>query len=90
MLLLLLTAASLTMVLSTNSDMLINGYYRDFRGAFYAADSGLNIARQTLASQITAAVPSTFLRLQRNRFQRVPTRPSKITSPQRMVPASNR
>jgi Tfp pilus assembly protein PilX len=60
LLLLLLTAVSLTMVLSTSSDMLINGYYRNFRGAFYAADSGLNIARQSLATQISAAVPTTF------------------------------
>ena len=60
LLLMLLTAASLTMVLTTNSDMMINGYYRDFRGAFYAADSGVNIARQSIAAQLAAAVPSTF------------------------------
>lgn len=60
LMLLLFTAVSLTMVLTTSSDMLMNGYYRNFRGAFYAADSGLNIARQSLATQISAAVPSTF------------------------------
>src|ERR1700730_2565521 len=60
MLLLLLTAMSLTMVLSVSSDMLINGYYRNYRSSFYAADSGLNIARQSMVSQILAAVPTTF------------------------------
>jgi len=57
MLLLLLTAMSLTMVLSVSSDMLINGYYRNYRSSFYAADSGLNISRQSMVSQIVAAVP---------------------------------
>jgi Tfp pilus assembly protein PilX len=55
LLLLLVTAMSIAMVLSANSDMLINGYYRNYRGAFYAADSGLNIARQELFNQINAA-----------------------------------
>ena len=48
LLLLLLTAMSLTMVLSVSSDMLLTGYYGNYRGSFYAADSGLNIARQTV------------------------------------------
>src|SRR5512135_3044992 len=56
----LLTGLSLAMVFSVRSDMLINGYYRNFRGSFYAADSGLNIARQDLLNQIRAAVPATF------------------------------
>jgi Tfp pilus assembly protein PilX len=60
LLLLLLTAMSLTMVLSVSSDMLINGYYRNYRSSFYAADSGLNIARQSMVSQILAAVPTMF------------------------------
>src|ERR1700686_1588882 len=60
LLLLLLTAMSLTMVLSVSSDMLINGYYRNYRSSFYAADSGLNIARQAMVSTILAAVPPTF------------------------------
>jgi hypothetical protein len=60
MLLLLLTAMSLTTVLSVSSDMLINGYYRNYRSSFYAADSGLNIARQSMVSGILAAVPATF------------------------------
>src|SRR5579864_2340790 len=54
LLLLLMTGLSVAMVMSVRSDMLINGYYRNFRGSFYAADSGLNIARQTLVAQIQA------------------------------------
>jgi hypothetical protein len=50
LLLLLLTAMSLTMVLSVGSDMLINGYYGNGRAAFYAADSGANIARQEMVN----------------------------------------
>jgi Tfp pilus assembly protein PilX len=49
----------LAMVLSMSADMLINGYYRNYRGAFYAADSGLNIAREQLINQATAAFPTT-------------------------------
>lgn len=60
LLLLLMTGMSIAMVLSVNSDMLINGYYRNFRASFYAADSGLNIARQALANQLLAAVPTTL------------------------------
>jgi Tfp pilus assembly protein PilX len=60
LLLLLLIGMSLTMVLSVSSDMLINGYYRNYRSSFYAADSGLSIARQTMVSEILAAVPATF------------------------------
>ncbi len=60
LLLLLLTGMTVAMVISLNSDMLINGYYRNFRGAFYAADSGLNVARQQLFNQVQAAVPATF------------------------------
>ena len=60
LLLLVLTGMTVAMAISLNSDMLINGYYRNFRGAFYAADSGLNIARQDLFNQVGAAVPATF------------------------------
>ena len=49
-----------TMVLTSSSDMMINGYYRNYRGAFYAADSGMNVARQQLLNQVLAAVPSTY------------------------------
>src|SRR6202048_5464053 len=60
LLLLLLIGMSLTMVLSVSSDIPINGYYRNYRSSFYAADSGLNIARQAMVSEIMAAVPATF------------------------------
>lgn len=56
----LFSILGLAMVLSTSSDMLINGYYRNYRGSFYAADSGLAIARQQLMNQIVALVPAVF------------------------------
>ena len=58
LLLSLLAALSLAMVVSVSSDSLINGYYRNYRGAFYAADSGINVARQTLVDKILAAIPA--------------------------------
>src|ERR1041385_3005971 len=60
LLLMLLTGLSLAMVLSVRSDMLINGYYRNFRGSFYAADSGLNAARTYIQNQVVAAIPASF------------------------------
>jgi hypothetical protein len=60
LLVVLLTAMSLTMVLTVGSDMLVNGYYGNERGSFYAADSGATIARQAIISGILGAVPSTF------------------------------
>ena len=55
MLLTLMSVMSLIMVLTVSPDMLINGYYGNFRGSFYAADSGLNIARQQLINQIQSS-----------------------------------
>jgi Tfp pilus assembly protein PilX len=60
LLLLLLSGLSVVMVLSTNSDLLTNGYYRGFRGAFYAADSGLNVVRQDMVNQILLAKNANF------------------------------
>ncbi|MGZ4843592.1 MAG: PilX N-terminal domain-containing pilus assembly protein [Candidatus Angelobacter sp.] len=60
LLLMLLTGLSLAMVFSVRSDMLINGYYRNFRGSFYAADSGLNAARTAMADGVIAAIPASF------------------------------
>jgi Tfp pilus assembly protein PilX len=60
LLLSMMSLMALAMVLSSSSDMLINGYYRNARGSFYAADSGLNIARQQLINQIQGQVPATF------------------------------
>jgi Tfp pilus assembly protein PilX len=56
----LTTALGVAMYVSTNSDLVINGYYRNFNGSFYASDSGLNIARAQLLNQLVGAVPSTF------------------------------
>ena len=55
MILALMSVMSLIMVLTVSPDMLINGYYGNFRGSFYAADSGLNIARQQLINQVTSS-----------------------------------
>ncbi len=55
MLLTLMSVMSIIMVMTVSPDMLINGYYGNFRGSFYAADSGLNIARQQLVNQISSS-----------------------------------
>jgi len=55
-LLLLLSGLIVAMVFSLRSDLLMNGYYRNFRGSFYAADSGLNIVREDLNNKLAAAV----------------------------------
>jgi hypothetical protein len=60
LLLLLLTGMAVAMVMAVNSDMMINGYYGNFRGGYYAADSGLAIVRQGLANQLIAAIPTSF------------------------------
>lgn len=56
----IMVALSLVMIVALSSDTMINGYYRNYRGSFYAADSGLNIARQRLVNELLAQVPSTF------------------------------
>ncbi|MGC2694754.1 MAG: PilX N-terminal domain-containing pilus assembly protein [Candidatus Angelobacter sp.] len=62
LLLMLLTGLTLTMAWSARSDMLINGYYRNFRGSFYAADSGLNTIRQAVVNEFVpgASLPVVF------------------------------
>lgn len=60
LLLVLLTGLTLAMAWSTQSDLLIGGYYRNFRGSFYAADSGLSTVHQALKLEFTlggAAIP---------------------------------
>ena len=59
LLLTMMSALGVMMAYSVNSDMMINGYYGNYRGSFYAADSGLNIARQQIANQIAANVNTT-------------------------------
>ncbi len=51
LLLILMSILGLGMVLSVSSDMLINGYYGNYRSAYYSADAGLNVARNSLANQ---------------------------------------
>ncbi len=58
LLLILMIALTLAMVIATSSDTLINHYYRNFRSSFYAADSGLNIARGTIQGQLSADIAS--------------------------------
>jgi Tfp pilus assembly protein PilX len=58
LLLSMMSLMALAMVLSSSSDMLINGYYSNARGSFYAADSGLSIARQQLVNQVLLQFPS--------------------------------
>lgn len=54
LLLALLTGLSVAMFLAANSDVLTNGYYKNFRGSYYAADSGLTIVRQDMKDKIWA------------------------------------
>ena len=60
LLLAVMSAVVLGMVFSVGSELMVNGYYQNFRGSFYAADSGLNIARQQMVNQVMAAIPGTF------------------------------
>ncbi len=61
LLLSLFTVMTLAMVIATTSDTLITGYYRNFRGSFYAADSGLNATREYLLSQLQSeSVPTGY------------------------------
>jgi Tfp pilus assembly protein PilX len=60
LLLLLLSVIGLAAVLSASSDLLINGYYSNYRGSFYAADSGINIARQDMYNQLNHAFTTTY------------------------------
>src|SRR5271157_5470090 len=60
LLLFLLSVIGLAAVMSSSSDLLINGYYKNSRGSFYAADSGLNIARQGLYNYFQNNGPATW------------------------------
>ena len=59
LLLFLMSILGLAAVLSGSSDLLINGYYANYRASFYAADSGINIARQAMQTQLAAAYSTT-------------------------------
>src|SRR5579864_3700082 len=60
LLLTMLMALSLAMAIALGSQTMIAGYYKNYRGAFYAADSGVNIMRQSMLNQLVAAVPATI------------------------------
>ena len=60
LLLTLLMALSLGMSIAIGSQTFIAGYYRNYRGAFYAADSGVNVARQAMLNAINGDVPLNF------------------------------
>ena len=64
LLLFLMSVIGLAAVLSAGSDLLINGYYSNFRGSFYAADSGLNIARQAMYNQLNSSFATSFTTFQ--------------------------
>lgn len=55
----LMMVLSLGMVIALSSQTFISGYYRNFRGAFYAADSGVNYARVAMIDKISSLVPGT-------------------------------
>src|ERR1039458_6885051 len=59
LLLTMMIALSLAMAIAIGSQTFIAGYYKNYRGAFYAADSGVNIMRQAMLNQLKAAVPAT-------------------------------
>jgi Tfp pilus assembly protein PilX len=60
LLLFLLSVIGLAAVMSSSSDLMINGYYKNYRGSFYAADSGLNMARQAINSYFNNNSPATW------------------------------
>jgi len=75
LLLSLFTIMTLAMVIATSSDLLIDGYYRNLRGSFYAADSGLNAARQYLANSLFNSVTNPY-----PAFSTTPPIPSGVES----------
>ncbi len=54
-LLLLLSAASVAIVLLVSSDTMINGFYRNYRGSFYASDSGVNVVVESMKNALLTA-----------------------------------
>src|ERR1700691_2418882 len=63
LLLMLLSALSLGMFVTMSSDSLINGFYRNQQSSYYAADSGITVARQYMYNQIQAleTPPASFV-----------------------------
>jgi hypothetical protein len=66
LLLFLLSVVGLAAVVSSSSDLMINGYYKNYRGSFYAADAGISMARQAIYTYFNNPnnAPSTWPTLQ--------------------------
>jgi len=60
LLLSMIMALSVGMVIAMSSETLIGGYYRNYRGSFYAADSGANVAIESAQDQLVAGMPAIF------------------------------
>src|SRR5580692_11138318 len=60
LLLFLMSVLGLAAVLTSSSDLLINGYYANYRASFYAADSGINIVRQAMSTDLYGLFPTTY------------------------------
>jgi len=54
LLVMLVSALSIGMYIAMSSDSMINGFYRNQRSSYYAADTGIAIGRQYLMNQIVA------------------------------------
>src|ERR1700727_1681668 len=60
LLLSMIMALSVGMVIAMSAETLIGGFYRNYRGSFYAADSGANIAVQYAEDQLVGGMPVVF------------------------------
>jgi len=60
LLLVLLLGMGVVMVVAVSSDLFINSFYRNNRGAYYGADSGLNIVRRDVENRLMALAPASF------------------------------
>jgi Tfp pilus assembly protein PilX len=59
LILIMLIGLSVIMAISVGSQTFIAGYYKNYRSAFYAADSGVNVMRQAMLNEVTGDVPAT-------------------------------
>src|SRR5580704_17334570 len=57
---LMLVALSVIMAISVGSQTFIAGYYKNYRSAFYAAHSGVNVMRQAMLNEVKGDVPATI------------------------------
>src|SRR5579872_6875947 len=80
LLLSLMVAMTLAMVIAVSSDTLITRYYRNFRASFYAADSGLNVARQYMLDQLEAGIATGSIAPNTAPIQNLPGALSTIAS----------